>query len=347
MTKTAIAILNWNGKGFLDQFLPNVLKYSPEAEVYVIDNASTDGSIEFLNSNFPKVKCIRLDKNYGFCKGYNLGIQQIESKYLVLLNSDVEVTEGWLGSMEELLDENENISACQPKILDFYNRNKFEHAGAAGGYIDKYGNPFCRGRLFDHIEEDLGQYDSQTPIFWATGACLFIRNTAFKDFEGFREIYFAHMEEIDLCWRIQSSGKQVYFSPKSVVYHVGGGTLNKINPKKTFLNFRNCLLLVHYNFSGWRRRKTIIARLFLDGLAGAFFLLNGEWKHTIAILKAHFAFYGILWNEKKKISEGKQILSHIYMRSITFDYFLFGKKKFTDLDLKIPNGASVSAKVLA
>ncbi|MBY0425791.1 MAG: glycosyltransferase family 2 protein [Cytophagales bacterium] len=347
MTKTAIAILNWNGRGFLEQFLPKVIEYSPGADIFVIDNASTDQSVQWLRESFTSVKVIQLDKNYGFCKGYNLGIEQIESKYLVLLNSDVEVTPGWLSSCEDLLDQNDHIAACQPKILDFYHRNRFEHAGAAGGYIDKYGNPFCKGRIFDFIEEDFGQYDSQTPIFWASGACMFIRNQVFKKQLGFREIYFAHMEEIDLCWRIQSDGMEIYSCPDSVVYHVGGGTLNKINPKKTYLNFRNCLLLVHYNFNGWRRLKTIFARLVLDGIAGVFFLVNGEWKHTLAIIHAHFSFYKILLGSKEVAVKNKKVPSLIYMRSVTFDYFLHKRKKISELDLKIPDGTSVPSQVFS
>ena len=289
--KVAVVILNWNGKSFLENFLPNVIKYSSSAQIIVADNNSTDDSINFLKAHFPQVTLIINKVNDGFAKGYNTALKQVDAEYYVLLNSDVEVTEDWIEPIIELLDSDKNIAACQPKILDYYHKNKFEYAGACGGFIDKYGYPFCRGRLFNVLEEDNGQYNTAIEIFWATGACMFIRSKAFWKVGGFDDDYFAHMEEIDVCWRMKNCGYKIYVEPKSVVYHVGGGTLNKLSPRKTFLNFRNNLITLTKNAAPKFLFFKILYRMILDGVAAFKFLFEGSGSHFIAVIKAHFSFY--------------------------------------------------------
>ena len=302
--KIAVVILNWNGKSFLEKFLPSVITYSSTiAEIIVADNHSTDDSVSFLKANFPSVKIISLEKNYGFAGGYNNALKQVEANYYVLLNSDVEVTNNWLSPMLALLENDNSIVACQPKIKDYNNKNYFEYAGAAGGFIDKLGYPLCRGRLFDKIEKDNGQYDDAIEIFWASGASLFIRAQAYHEIGGLDEFFFAHMEEIDLCWRLKNQGYKIMFCPNSTVYHVGGGTLDKTKPQKTFLNFRNSLLTLHKNLPKKRRFKVIFLRLLLDSLAGIKFLLSAKPRHTWAIVRAHFSFYNALQQNKKKRKE--------------------------------------------
>ncbi|OFY95667.1 MAG: glycosyl transferase family 2 [Bacteroidetes bacterium RIFCSPLOWO2_12_FULL_31_6] len=321
--KVAVVILNWNGLSFLEKFLPAVISYSlPNVEIIVADNHSSDDSVSFLQANFPSVKIILLDKNYGFADGYNKALKQVEAEYYVLLNSDVEVTNNWLSPMVELMDNDATIVACQPKIKDYNNKNYFEYAGAAGGFIDKLGYPICRGRLFDEIEKDTGQYDDATEIFWASGACLFIRAKEYHEIGGLDEFFFAHMEEIDLCWRLKNKGYKIMFCPTSTVYHVGGGTLNKTKPQKTFLNFRNSLLTLHKNLPKASRFKVILTRLLLDGLAGIKFLLSGKPNHTWAIVRSHFSFFnGLHQNKLKRNQSLNPNLTGMINKSIVVAYF--------------------------
>lgn len=298
--KVAVVILNWNGKKLLEQFLPSVVKHSSGANIIVADNDSSDNSISFLKEYYPTIEIIKLDKNYGFAGGYNKALKQVDSKYYVLLNSDVEVTENWLTPMVKLLEKDSSVVACQPKIKDYNNKSYFEYAGAAGGYIDKYGYPFCRGRVFDLLEEDNNQYDGITEIFWASGASLFIRANEYHSVGGLDEFFFAHMEEIDLCWRLKNKGHKIMACPSSTVYHVGGGTLNKVNPKKTFLNFRNSLLALHKNLPKKGRVNTIFIRMCLDGVASIKFIVSGKPNHAWAIIRAHFSFYKAITQNKTK-----------------------------------------------
>jgi len=338
MTKVAIVILNWNGKELLRQFLPFVIKYStePQTEIFIIDNGSTDDSVNFVKNNFSSIKTIELDKNYGFAEGYNKGLKEINAKYFVLLNSDVEVTENWLKPIINLLDLNDNIAACQPKILSYNNKNEFEYAGAAGGYIDKYGFTFCRGRLFNIFETDNSQYNIESEIFWATGACLFIRSDVYFNCGGLDSDFFAHMEEIDLCWRILSRGYKIYYQPNAIVYHLGGATLNKTNPRKTFLNFRNNLYLLYKNLPKHNFYKIFFLRLLLDGIAAFKFLISFEFKNFWAVFIAHIQFYVTVNNFKNKRKDNLnntkiKIHSTMYNKSIVVDFFIRKKKYFSDL----------------
>jgi len=336
--KVAVVILNWNGKSFLENFLPNVIKYSSSAQIIVADNNSTDDSINFLKAHFPQVTLIINKVNDGFAKGYNTALKQVDAEYYVLLNSDVEVTEDWIEPIIELLDSDKNIAACQPKILDYYHKNKFEYAGACGGFIDKYGYPFCRGRLFNVLEEDNGQYNTAIEIFWATGACMFIRSKAFWKVGGFDDDYFAHMEEIDVCWRMKNCGYKIYVEPKSVVYHVGGGTLNKLSPRKTFLNFRNNLITLTKNAAPKFLFFKILYRMILDGVAAFKFLFEGSGSHFIAVIKAHFSFYAHLPSTLKKrdemrlMSEFKHSTVGVYKKNIVYAHFLKAIKYYSDLN---------------
>lgn len=333
LDKVAVVILNWNGKNYLEKFLPSVVKLSgSDVKVYIADNASTDDSISFLKKNFPEVGIFINDKNYGFAEGYNVALKKINAKYFVLLNSDVEVTENWVEPIIKLMDDDETISACQPKIKDYNNKDFFEYAGAAGGFIDYLGYPLCRGRVFNHIEEDKGQYNDVSEIFWATGACMFVRSSVFKELDGLDNHFFAHMEEIDLCWRMKNSGYKVMYHPDSTVYHVGGGTLNKINPKKTYLNFRNNLFLLHKNLPKRKRFSIIFTRLILDGLAGVKLLFEGKPSHTMAIIKAHFHFYGdIKQNNAKRLKKYQPNTIGIVKKNILFLSFFRGKKTFSEI----------------
>ena len=289
--KTAVAILNWNGENLLKKFLPGVIENSPQAEIYIIDNASTDQSLSLLNKHFPQVKIISLDKNYGFAGGYNLGIKKIEADNIVLLNSDVEVTKNWLVPLVEHMESHPETFALQPKIKDYKNKKMFEYAGAAGGFLDFFGYPYCDGRKFFKIEEDKGQYDKEKEIFWASGACMMIKKKDFEKAGGFDESYFAHQEEIDLCWRLHHQGRKIKYIPSSTVYHVGGASLDSQNPYKTYLNFRNNLITLLKNLPPALIFPVIFLRLILDGIAGIKFIFQGKPKHTLAIVKAHFGFY--------------------------------------------------------
>lgn len=335
MKKTAVIILNYNGAHFLQKFLPTVLEKSIDAEVIVADNASTDDTFTIMKSNFPSVKFLQLETNTGYAGGYNNALKQIEADYYVLLNSDIEVTDNWLTPLAHLMDNEPDVAACQPKILDYNNRNLFEYAGASGGYIDHYGYPFCRGRIMNRLEIDEGQYNNIQEIFWASGACFMVRSHVFHQIGGFDSDFFAHMEEIDFCWRAKNEGYKIKVVPKSVVYHMGGGTLPKSSPQKTYLNFRNNFMLLYKNLPENQLAKVILVRLILDGIAGIKFLLEGKVKDMTAIIRAHFYFYGHLTTLRKKRKKLKQYaVSQIYNGNIIWDYFVKGVQKFSDLNLK-------------
>ena len=329
--RIAVVILNWNGKSFLEKFLPSVVSNSQEATIYVADNASSDGSLEFVEKNFPRVKRIDNCDNLGFAGGYNKALENLNEEFFVLLNSDVETTPNWLQPVITLFDSDQQVAAIQPKILSYKDKASFEYAGAAGGFIDKNGYPFCRGRIFDSLEKDSGQYDSTQEIFWATGACMFIRSSVYKQLGGLDDDFFAHMEEIDLCWRTKRAGLKVMVQPKSVVYHVGGGTLHKSNPFKTFLNFRNGLELLAKNLPKNRLFFGILVRLLWDALAAFKFLASGSFKDFTAVIRAHIAFYGRLRKTLDKRSGNYNQVKGQYSGNIVTDYFLKGKKKFSDL----------------
>lgn len=329
--RTAIAILNWNGLDLLKTFLPSVVKYSDDAEVYVIDNQSTDDSCSYIQEEFPEVRLIVNDKNYGYSGGYNHGLKTLTEDVFVLLNNDVEVTEGWLIPIKKLFKTQNNVAVVQPKILDYKRKSYFEYAGAAGGFIDKFGYPYCRGRIFNTLEEDNGQYDQNVPIFWASGACLAIRREVFYKAGALDENYFAHQEEIDLCWRVQNLGHQVMFAHKSQVYHNGGSTLSAYNPQKTFLNFRNSLFNLIKNTKSPLRYYLVILRLLLDGIAGLKFLLSGEFKHFLAVLKAHVSFYINFSKVFKQRSGHIKLKKYAAINSIVWSYYVLKKNKYSDL----------------
>ena len=334
MKKVAVVILNYNGKKFLSKFLPLVIERTKEdAEIWVADNNSLDGSVDVMREEFPNVNLIENPYNGGFATGYNLALKQIEADYYVLLNSDIEVTDNWVKPVIELMESDPKIAACQPKILDYYKQSDFEYAGAAGGFIDKYGYPFCRGRVFQSIEKDEGQYNEAIEVFWASGACMFVRADLYHQFGGLDDDFFAHMEEIDFCWRLKNEGYKIMFTPLSKVYHVGGGTLPKQSPRKTYLNFRNNFSLLYKNLPSNRLLKTFVARLFLDGAAGLKFLLQGGFQDFIAVIEAHLYFYnnfGKLRKKRKKLKQNK--VSKIYQKNIAFEHYLHGRNKFSDLD---------------
>ncbi len=327
MSRTAVVILNYNGEKLLQQFLPSVIQYSSEAEIIVADNNSSDQSISFLQQTFPQIRIIQLDKNYGFCGGYNRALKEVVADYYVLLNSDIEVTSQWLDSMISLLDHDPTVAAVQPKVLSYHNKNKFEHAGAAGGFIDVLGYPFCRGRIFDYVEEDQGQYNDQREVFWATGACLMIRSEVFKKFGGFDEDFFAHMEEIDLCWKLQRTGQKVFYCGKSTIYHVGAGTLSYRNPRKVFLNFRNGLSLLFKHLNTGELIYKLPLRILLDVIAAFQFLIKGEAGSFAAVIRAQAKFLFNLGRELRKRQEIRKAFptysdAMIYKGSVVVDYFL-------------------------
>lgn len=322
----AIVILNWNGVALLERFLPSVIEYSEDAAIYVIDNGSTDDSLALLADKFSQVTIIALEKNFGFAGGYNLGLAQITEPYLCLLNSDVRVEKGWITDPLRLLKQ-VKVGIVQPKILDEKRPEFFEYAGAAGGLLDKLGYPYCRGRRFQSVEKDQGQYEEPCSIFWATGACLFIKRSLFNELGGFDADFFAHQEEIDLCWRAQRSGYTVWYTPNSRVYHLGGSTLANSNPFKTELNFRNSLLGLLKNATVKQLLWVIPIRLVLDGIAGLVFLIEGKPKHTYAILKAHFGFYRMFKSTITKRSGNYQVSLQRSPLSIVFDYYILQKRK--------------------
>lgn len=319
--RIAIAILNWNGKSWLEKFLPGVIQYSSEAEIYVIDNASTDDSIDFVRRTFPLVKIIENASNSGFAAGYNEGLRSIDADVFCLLNSDVEVTEGWIQRVVALFKENAEIAVIQPKILDYNNRNQFEFAGAAGGFLDNLGYPYCRGRLFETVETDLGQYDDEAEIFWASGCCFFIRSKDFWAQNGFDERFFAHQEEIDLCWRLQNAGRRIFYTSQSTVYHVGGGTLNKQSARKTFLNIRNNFTMLLKNLPTKAVFPVLLARLILDAAAAVHFGLKMGFPHFLAVIQAHFSFYRQIPGTLK-LRRGPQVQKYFNAKFIIYKHFL-------------------------
>ncbi len=328
--KIAIVILNWNGKKLLEQFLPSVIEYSKEATIYIADNASTDDSISFLKATYPSIKIIHNKENGGYAKGYNEALKEIKADLFCLLNSDVEVTKNWLPPIVDTFKKEVNTAIIQPKILDYKKKDYFEYAGAAGGFIDKYGYPYCRGRIFNTIEKDSGQYNDNSEIFWASGACFFIRSTVFYQLNGLDEYFFAHMEEIDICWRTRNLGYTIKHIGKSEVYHVGGATLNSTNPKKTYLNFRNSLFTLTKNAKGLLF-PLIFVRLILDGIAGIKFFLELKPKHTIAVIKGHFGFYYNLRRLLKQRKSTRNKIKYYQKTSIVFDYFVNNKTNYKSL----------------
>lgn len=336
MTKVAVIILNFNGRDLLQKFLPSVIQFSTAAKVFLADNHSADDSVALVRKEFPSIEIISIPENRGFCGGYNYALQKIEADYYVLLNSDVEVTRGWIEPIIELFEDDATIGAIQPKILSYHHKHQFEYAGAGGGFIDTLGYPFCRGRLFDLLEEDHGQFNDTLPVFWASGACLFIRSSLFHKCGRLDEDFFAHMEEIDLCWRIQKLGFTIYYQGKSTVYHVGGGTLSTSNPKKTYFNFKNGLSLMVKNIDGSALVYKLPLRILLDWIAMIKFLLQGSGKDSLAVMKAHLHFLkGFRKDWIKRNSSVSKSLP-IYHRSIVFDHFVLKKNKFAELKFNNP-----------
>ncbi len=330
MIKIAVVILNYNGEKFLREFLPSVLAHSGDAKIIVADNGSTDLSVDVLTQKFPVVELIQLGNNYGFCGGYNRALKQVDAEYYVLLNSDVEVTPDWLTPIINLLDENPEIAAAQPKILAYNEKDHFEYAGAAGGFIDSLGYPFCRGRVFNVTEKDLGQYNDGREIFWATGACFVIRSKVYHEMEGLDEDFFAHMEEIDLCWKIQRTGHKVFYCGASAVYHVGAGTLSRANPRKTYYNFRNGLSLVYKHWSTGELFWKLPLRILLDYVAALTFLLSGKADDARAVLRAHYHFVKKSGKNRAKRRALKKYPftdRNIYSGSILWDHFVLKKNR--------------------
>jgi len=335
MIKTAIVILNWNCLNYLKLFLGGVVKHSTDHEtvVYVADNGSTDGSFEWIAENFRDVKLIRLEKNYGYAGGYNLALNQLNARYYVLLNSDIEVTKEWLKPLIDYMDKNPDVASCQPKIRSYNNRDHFEYAGAAGGFIDKYGYTFCRGRVFNVLEKDSGQYDDLIDIFWSTGACMVVRSEAWEKCKGLDNDFFAHMEEIDMCWRFHKAGYRVSYIPDSVVYHVGGGALAYDSPFKTYLNFRNNLFLLYKNLPDNKLHTILFIRKILDGLAALMFIVKGKTRNLKAVWKAHRDYYKsirILKEKRKEVQpiSVKQSTNLLLNKSIVFEFYIKGNKTF-------------------
>ncbi|MDR1584217.1 MAG: glycosyltransferase family 2 protein [Prevotellaceae bacterium] len=333
-TKIAVVILNWNGRHFLEQFLAKVfdsISDMSDTKLVVADNASTDSSVEWVKANCPQVELILLDKNYGFADGYNKSLEQIDAEYYVLLNSDIEITENWLSPLLNYMDNNPDVAACAPKLRSFNNPEFFEYAGACGGFIDKYGYTFCRGRILDSVEEDKGQYDDIMHVFWATGAALMIRSGLFHQAGGLDGSFFAHMEEIDLCWRLQLMGYKVANVPASVVYHVGGGALPSNSPRKLYLNYRNNLMMLAKNLSK-NRCLIIFIRLLMDGASGIIYLASGQWSYFSAVIMAHWAFFKRISSCRQKRKDFKHLTvkktadTGIYHGCIVYKYFRSGKK---------------------
>ncbi|MCQ2274438.1 MAG: glycosyltransferase family 2 protein [Bacteroidales bacterium] len=329
----AVVILNWNGRHMMERFLPSVTANTTgDAEVVIADNGSTDDSIEFVRTHYPTLRIVQLDKNYGFAEGYNLALKQIEADYYVLLNDDVEVAPNWIAPVIEQMQQNEQTAICQPKLLMYDQRDTFEYAGGAGGFIDSYGYPFCRGRMFDTVEKDQGQYDDPCEIFWASGAAMFVRADVWRELGGLDGDFFAHMEEIDFCWRAKNAGYRVEYCPRSVVYHVGGGTLPKSNPRKTFLNFRNNMAMLYKNLPANRRRWVMTVRRMLDYVAALKFLLAKNTGECKAVFEAHRAFGQSkhIYRQKREKMQHREV-SCIYPGLILPHYYLRGRKKYSEL----------------
>jgi GT2 family glycosyltransferase len=342
MIKTAVVVLNWNGIRWLQSFLKTVVRFSAgnNTKIYLADNGSTDGSADWVSKNCTDVTIIRFEDNHGFAGGYNLALKQIDAEYFVLLNSDVEVTEGWLSPLVSCMDQNVNVASCQPKIKSFNDKSSFEYAGAAGGYIDKYGYPFCRGRIFDKTEKDNGQYDDFREIFWSSGACMIVRSDAWSKCGGFDDDFFAHMEEVDLCWRFHLAGLRVSYVPESTVYHAGGGALPYNSARKVYLNFRNNLFMLYKNLPDKKLHRIMFVRKFLDGLAAVGFIFNGRPANVKAILKAHLDYYKSIKSLKKKRNLVRNLtvtgnVTNIMNKSIVFWFYIKGRKTFSSLKIQI------------
>ena len=336
MTKVAIVILNWNGADMMRRFLPGVIANSPEARVFVADNASSDGSLEMLSANFPTVSQIVLDRNYGFADGYNQALRQVEAEYYVLLNSDVETPHQWLAPLLQYMEAHPDVAACQPILRCQWNKEYFEYAGAAGGYLDSLGYPYCRGRLMATVEKDYGQYNTIAPLMWATGACMMIRSQDYWQAGGLDGRFFAHQEEIDLCWRLRSRGRGIVCIPDSIVYHLGGGTLPQGNPRKTFLNFRNNLLLLYKNLPQERLEPVMRIRFWLDALASLKFLLTFQWGSFLAVWRARREYRRILadFQQDRDRNLALGILSPVPEQStfsLLYQYYVKGRKKYSQL----------------
>ncbi len=329
--KLAVVILNWNGEALLERYLPIVVEHSEGADIYMADNASTDGSINFVRTNFPTVEIIQNTSNGGFCKGYNDALKKVDADIYCLLNSDVEVSENWLDPILQGFKDVPEAAIIQPKMLDLLRRDYFEYAGAAGGFIDQLGYPFCRGRIFQALEKDEGQYDDTIEIFWATGACMFIKSEVYWELGGLDEDYFAHQEEVDLCWRAKNKGHKVYYIGISKVYHLGGSTLSNMNPKKTYLNFRNSLFSITKNLPRRKAFLIIGIRLLLDGVAAIRFIFQFRFQHCLAILRAHLSFYRHFRRIYKKREKANFILKYYITKSIVWSYFVHQIEKFNIL----------------
>ena len=331
--KIAIVILNWNGQQLLEKFLPSIVNFSSleNVNIYVADNASTDNSIQFIKENHPTVRVIKNDENGGYAKGYNDALTHIKADVFALVNSDIEVTKNWLNPIILNFKNQPKTAIIQPKILDYKNKTLFEYAGAAGGFIDKYGYPYCRGRVFSELETDNQQYNDTCDIFWASGACFFIRSAIYFDLNGFDEDYFAHQEEIDLCWRAKNLNYIIKYVGTSTVYHVGGATLKEESPRKSFLNFRNSLFSLVKNLPSSKLFPVIFMRLILDGIAGVKFLFELRPIHTLAILRAHFSFYYYLPKTLKKRKKHQQNNHYFKIKCIVWKYFIQGKKEYLSL----------------
>ncbi len=334
--RIAVVILNYNGQRFLERFLPTVISLSSHlADIIVADNASTDHSVAFMKTHFPNIALIQNPTNGGFATGYNQALQQVKNEYYVLLNSDIEVGEHWLEPLLELMDSDKNIAACQPKMLSFADKAYFEYAGAGGGFIDKFGYPFCRGRLFQHVEKDEGQYNDVREVFWASGACMFVRAELYHQMGGLDDDFFAHMEEIDFCWRLKNAGYKIMYCPHSSVYHIGGGTLPKNSPRKTYLNFRNNLSMLYKNLPSSFFTYVMVSRLFLDGVASMKFLVDGGWGDFFAVLRAHAHFYRKLPAlQAKRKKNNPQAVRNVYRKNIVIEYFLKRKTTYDTFDEK-------------
>ena len=336
MEKLAIVILNWNGRSLLEQFLPQLVQHTPDwAEIIIADNASTDNSLQWLSTHYPTIRTVVNEKNYGFAEGYNIALKQIEAQYYCLLNSDIEVTPHWLDGIIEYMDTHAEIGICQPKLLSYCERQKFEYAGAGGGFIDKFGYPFCRGRIFSHTENDLHQYDDIREIFWASGACMFVRSELYHQLGGLDPLFFAHMEEIDFCWRVQLKGEKIMYYPSSMVYHVGGGTLPKQSSRKTFLNFRNNMLLLYKNLPQKQFYYVSACRLILDMVAAGLFLSQRHWGDFKAVFAARRAYRKMKVHYKtlRKTHPAHRV-GNIYQKSIVWQHYAKRISLFTDLNSK-------------
>ena len=337
LSNIGIVILNYNGEKFLKKFLPNILKHSPQSKIHIIDNCSKDKSIELIKNSFKRINIIELKKNYGYSKGYNLGLKDIKEEILCLINNDVKVTQDWLKPILDFYNKNKKAEILQPHIMSYLNNNKFEYAGAAGGFIDKLGYPFCKGRIFSYLEENKKQYDNNSEIFWASGSCFFIKNYLFNELNGFDEDFFAHQEEIDLCWRAKIRGVEVWSIFASKVYHLGGGTINYNNPQKTFLNHRNNICMLIKNLPDNLFFNILFKRFILDFITSIWHLLNFRPKHSFSIIKAYWDLIFFFNRFKKKRFKSNNYNKYFIINNLPYNYFVKGLKKFTDLNVNNNN----------